>query len=230
MLFWLLLGLAAFFVYHHLKGRPPGRPRGGAGASAARQAARHRTPLVRIATAAGVSTKGERTAARWSAGAEGERRTAARLEPLAAEGWTILHDRALPGSRANLDHFAVSPTGRVFLPDTKRYSSRYPLTVRAGRLWRGDRDITGWLDGLRHETRIVAEVLGVPVTALVVVDGAELRGPHGRPVPELNLPGLRIIPAESLTTVLRAAARLPGQRSRAELVTVARRKFPPYTR
>ena len=39
----------------------------------------------------------------WRRGAAGERRTARLLDPLARHGWAVLHDLAVPGSRANID-------------------------------------------------------------------------------------------------------------------------------
>jgi hypothetical protein len=39
----------------------------------------------------------------WRRGAAGERRTARLLAPLERCGWAVLHDLALPGSRANID-------------------------------------------------------------------------------------------------------------------------------
>ncbi|MCC9686890.1 hypothetical protein E4N64_14405 [Streptomyces sp. MNU103] len=72
-----------------------------------------------------------------------------------------------------MDHLLVSPTGAVYLPDTKRWSAAHPVRIRAGRLLHGQQDVTARLDGLRHETATVARVLGVPVTP---------RG-HGRPHP-----------------------------------------------
>jgi hypothetical protein len=41
----------------------------------------------------------------------GERRTARLLGRLEGHGWAILHDLAVPGSRANLDHLAIGPVG-----------------------------------------------------------------------------------------------------------------------
>lgn len=211
--------------------RPGGR-RTGAGASADRRAAQLRTPAVRLAELAGIPTQRGRLAARYEAGAEGERRTAARLDPLTAEGWTILHDRALPNSRANVDHLGVAPDGTVYVPDTKMWSSRYPVTVRAGRLWHGDQDVTARLDGLHHEAATVAAVLGVWVVPIVVMDGPALKGPHDRPATELTLNGIRIIPAERLAAVLRdtpARGPIPSQRDRAELADHIARALPPYT-
>lgn len=173
------------------------RPSGGAGSSAAAKARRLRTPGVRIADLFGVSTAGGRQATRWEAGAVGERDTAARLAPLCGEGWTILHDRALPHSRANIDHLAIGPGGAVIVVDSKRWSSRYPLRVVNGRLLHGTGDVTARLDGIRHEAATVARVLGCPVVPLVSMDGPPIDG--GR----LDLDGVRIIPAQHVTRTLR---------------------------
>jgi len=99
MLELLALGAAGAAWYARRKVR-----RTGAGASAAARARQLRTPVVRVATALGIPTQRGRQAANWDAGAEGERRTATRLQELAREGWTVLHDRALPTGRANVDH------------------------------------------------------------------------------------------------------------------------------
>src|SRR5215207_8064838 len=71
----------------------------------------------------------------WRRGAVGERRTARLLGPLEREGWAILHDLAVPGSRANLDHLAIGPGG-VFVVDSKQYRGRLQLDP-SGRLWHG---------------------------------------------------------------------------------------------
>jgi hypothetical protein len=47
----------------------------------------------------------------WRRGAAGERRTARLLDPLERRGWAVLHDLAVPGSRANLDHLVIGPGG-----------------------------------------------------------------------------------------------------------------------
>jgi nuclease-like protein len=45
----------------------------------------------------------------WRQGAEGERRTVRLLDPLERYGWAVLHDLAVPGSRANIDHLVIGP-------------------------------------------------------------------------------------------------------------------------
>jgi hypothetical protein len=66
------------------------------------------------------AARAQQAAERWERGATGEQRTAALLEPLEAAGFVVFHDLSLPGSRANLDHVVVGPTG-VWLIDSKAY-------------------------------------------------------------------------------------------------------------
>jgi hypothetical protein len=56
----------------------------------------------------------------WRRGARGERRAARALRKLIRQGWTVLHDVAILGSRANADHLLIGPPG-VFLVDTKAW-------------------------------------------------------------------------------------------------------------
>ncbi|WP_318280431.1 nuclease-related domain-containing protein, partial [Streptomyces griseoloalbus] len=60
----------------------------------------------------------------WAVGAAGEARTARLLAPLVRRGHAvILHDRAVPGSRANLDHLVFTAAGAFYI-DTKNWTSR----------------------------------------------------------------------------------------------------------
>jgi len=47
----------------------------------------------------------------WRRQAQMQRRTAAILAQLEQEGWLVLHDVALPGWSASLDHLVIGPTG-----------------------------------------------------------------------------------------------------------------------
>jgi len=198
--------------------------RHGPGASAAARARQLRTPAVRIADRLGIPTQRSRDADRWEAGAEGERRTALRLRELESEGWTVLHDRALPGSRANLDHLAVSYSGVVFVVDTKRWSARWPVAVRDGRLFHGDRDVTNRLNGVRHETAAVADALRrrFRVVPLVLVDGPSF---DGWP---LLLDDIHIVPADEACHRLRALARTRPAYDGDVVARAVRELFPPY--
>jgi Nuclease-related domain len=72
-------------------------------------------------------------ASAWRQGARGERRTARRLRRLERRGYVAFHDLAMPGSRANIDHLLLGPTG-VFVIDSKQYSGRIQQTPD-GRVW-----------------------------------------------------------------------------------------------
>jgi len=57
------------------------------------------------------------------------RRAPVRRQDLPRRLW-ILHDRRIPGSRANIDHIVVAPSG-VWIIDAKRYSDQ--LVQRRGK-------------------------------------------------------------------------------------------------
>ena len=56
----------------------------------------------------------------WASGARGEAALGARLDQQASESLAVLHDRRIPGTKANIDHIVVA-TGGVFVVDAKRY-------------------------------------------------------------------------------------------------------------
>jgi hypothetical protein len=60
--------------------------------------------LVAAAVAWGLRFRPSPDAVVWRRGAAGERRTARLLDPLERHGWAILHDLAVPGSRANITY------------------------------------------------------------------------------------------------------------------------------
>jgi hypothetical protein len=55
----------------------------------------------------------------WQRGAAGERQTARLLDRLGRDGYLVLHDLAVPGSPANVDHLVIGPSG-VFVIDSKQ--------------------------------------------------------------------------------------------------------------
>ena len=66
----------------------------------------------------------------WAVGARGEEKLAEALD-----GFSVLHDRRVPGTRGNIDHIVVAPAG-VFVVDAKRYEGRIgpqPRLVPAAR-------------------------------------------------------------------------------------------------
>lgn len=102
----------------------------------------------------------------WDTGALGEERLGARLNELAGDTVRVLHDRRIPGSRANIDHLVVTRNGIVVI-DAKRYRGRPRLLVEGGlirprveRLVVGRRDCTNVVDGLLTQLDVVRRVVG----------------------------------------------------------------------
>jgi hypothetical protein len=59
----------------------------------------------------------------WKKGSSGEERVARQLKREVADIAVLLHDRQIPGSRANIDHLAIASSG-VWIIDTKHYAGR----------------------------------------------------------------------------------------------------------
>jgi hypothetical protein len=96
----------------------------------------------------------------WRRGAAGERRTARLLGQLERHGWAVLHDLALPGSRANLNHLAIGPGG-VFAIDSKQYQGRLQLDA-VGKLWHGRYPLAPAVRAASWEADQAAQVLPDP--------------------------------------------------------------------
>jgi len=102
----------------------------------------------------------------WRTGAGGERKVGKRLNRLVARGRVeVLHDRAIPGSRANIDHIVVGSSG-IFLVDTKRYKGSverrragFLLAPGRSRLFVKGRDRTKLAAAVARQARVVDEAL-----------------------------------------------------------------------
>jgi hypothetical protein len=101
----------------------------------------------------------------WETGARGEVLLGNRLDKLVERGIHVLHDRRIPGTRANIDHLVVGTRG-VFVIDAKRYKGRPRLQVEGGlfrprteKLMVGSRDCTGLVSGVRKQMRLVESSL-----------------------------------------------------------------------
>ena len=100
-------------------------------------------------------------------------------------GVLVLHDRAVPGSPANIDHIACAPSG-VYVIDAKYYTAE-PRVDRLGdgsilRLHVGRADASELVVAIRRQLGIVAEVLadpGVPVRAVLCFVDAEWPDTNG---------------------------------------------------
>jgi hypothetical protein len=108
----------------------------------------------------------------WARGARGEEHVAAVLARHLDPGVVVLHDRRIPGSRANIDHIAVGSSG-VWVIDSKRYRGKVAISrplFGAATLTIAGRDRTKLVAGLGAQVAIVAAALrGAP-------DDVPLRG------------------------------------------------------
>jgi hypothetical protein len=147
---------------------------------------RRRTRFGRLGAWAAELSDGPQHEQAWAQGADGERRNAKRLEKL-VEGHPVafLHDRGVPGSRANIDHIAIGATG-VFVVDSKNVAGAVKVDWKGGLfskrrwfLYVGGRDRTSWVDALERQVGVVHEALraagypDVPIHAAICMANAE---------------------------------------------------------
>jgi hypothetical protein len=149
--------------------------------------------VVALVLLAGCTRSGAQRA--WRPGAAGERRTARLLAPLERRGWAVLHDLAIPGTQANIDHVVIGPGG-VLVIDSKQYRGRLHLDQH-GMAWHGHHLLVAPLRKTRWQADQADEVLGIAditVAAIVAIHGTSVpwgraagRWGHHRPRP----PGTR---------------------------------------
>ena len=176
--------------------------------------------LVALVTGWGLWFRPSRDAIAWRRGAAGERRTAGLLDPLERHGWAILHDLAVPGSRANIDHLVIGPGG-VFVIDSKQYRGRLRLDPSGG-LWHGRYPLAPILRAVSFEADQAAQVLpdpGVAVVPIVAVHGAQV------PWSKVVVEGVPVVPARRLPSLLRALPTVLGPERVTGLADQARIRF-----
>jgi hypothetical protein len=156
----------------------------------------------------------------WRRGAAGERRTARLLSHLEQRGWEVLHDLAVPGSPANIDHLAIGPGGVVMI-DSKQYRGRLQLDP-SGLLWHGRHLLTTTLRAARWEADQADEILGV-----ADVDAVSVVAVHGATVPwgRVVVDGVTVAPAGRLPDLLRTMPLVLGPERVAWLADRARLRF-----
>src|SRR5262249_11589958 len=111
----------------------------------------------------------------WQTGSAGEERLARFFERELPEGVLALHDRRIPGSKANIDHIAVAPSG-VWVIDAKLYHGKVERRT-LGPLWRpqtavfvGGRNRTKLVHGMQRQVEAVTAALAPdPLAADVAV-------------------------------------------------------------
>jgi hypothetical protein len=142
----------------------------------------------------------------WQTGAQGELRTGRLLEPLEGEGFRILHDRQIPGSRANIDHIVIGPPG-IFVVETKSLGGS--LQIRDNDVFVSGRRRTKMIDEVKREALAVQTALakelaarGWMVSPIICVHRADL------PWLRSEVAGVRIVSGKDLVKRLREADHL----------------------
>jgi hypothetical protein len=100
----------------------------------------------------------------WAKGASGEARLGAFLERELAGVGIVLHDRCVPGSKANIDHIAVAPSG-IWVIDAKSYRGKVERRT-IGSFWNPSADLyvggrrrTDLADAVRSQVEVVASAV-----------------------------------------------------------------------
>lgn len=131
----------------------------------------------------------------WAKGAAGERRTATDLARLPAE-FVVLHDLRMPGSRANIDHLVIGPTG-VFTVETKSYAKG--VQIKGKRATTGGRSMDAAIAQAHRQAETMTGVLGHEVRPVICVqDGPLELGWLSRP----TVAGVRFTTGKRLVRVL----------------------------
>jgi Nuclease-related domain len=178
-----------------------------AGASADREYTRRRQARIdrqaarlgRVGKWAAEMSNGPQHEQAWARGAAGERRNALRLEKLVAgHPIAFLHDRLVPGSRANIDHIAIGPPG-VVVVDSKNAQGAVKVDWEGGLfserrwfLYVGGRDRTSWVESVERQVELVRTILAAAGYSDVPVAGA-LCMANAEGLPWIGHPRLREI-------------------------------------
>jgi hypothetical protein len=123
--------------------------------------------------------------ASWGKGSDGERALARYIDGKVGEEVLALHDRLIPGTRTNIDHLWVTPTG-VWVVDAKAYKGKVARR-EVGPLWRRDHEVfvagrnrTALANGVRRQVEAVVAAVrpdeslrGTDVHAVLCFVGAE---------------------------------------------------------
>jgi hypothetical protein len=147
----------------------------------------------------------------------------------------MLHDLRIPGSRANIDHIAVAPSG-VLVIDAKRYKGK----IRVETPWRGPqrlriagRDRTKLILGLDKQVSLVRESLAGIADDIQVSGCLCFLAPEGW-LASAELPAFRTLRVNGyplyvvrrLTRELRREGSLSAERLRA-IQTLLAQELPP---
>lgn len=164
----------------------------------------------------------------WARGAAGEEELAASLARRCPAA-IVLHDRRMPGSRANIDHLAVVPSG-VYVIDAKRYKGK--IEVRKPffgdpKLVIGGRNKTKLIAGLERQAEAVRAALAPLVPRVRVSKCLCFVGDPEMPVVRrLEIDGVPLFYPRRLAKQLRQPGEL-GAEEIGRIVAALAQRFPP---
>lgn len=168
-------------------------------------------------------------ARRWLQGAKAEQRTGKHLSGMEQLGWEVLHDRAIPKSKANLDHVVVHPSGRFLVYiDTKAWHAKGAKIKWDGRrLMYGPWNKTDKMQTVEWEAGRLREEIGLPVVAIIACDRGNVMGSSGTPG-MIQVGDMYVVSSDTLRNALTFMDQLNGH-DPARVSQVRRqveRKFP----
>jgi hypothetical protein len=199
-----------------------------------RASAREKRIRSRLGRASGVVlslAQNPQSTTAWAVGARGEQITGERLDAVARDDVIVLHDRRIPGSRANIDHIVIAPTG-VYVVDTKRYAGKVERRLVGGvifgesRLYVGRRDRTKLVAATRGQSDVVATTIAaedVPIMPVLCFVEADW-GLFARP---FSFGGVHVTWATALAKHVARAGAIDSLSVRRAAVLIAER-FPPF--
>jgi hypothetical protein len=110
---------------------------------------------------------GRDNAATWQKGSDGESRLAGFVEREVGDAVISLHDRLIPGTRGNIDHLFVAPTG-VWVVDAKAYKGKVERR-EVGSFWRRENQV--YVGGKNRSS--CAKGVGKQVAAVLAALGGD---------------------------------------------------------
>ena len=121
----------------------------------------------------------------WQAGAKGEIAVGVALDNFAVKhGFKVIHDRRIPGSKANIDHIAVTRSG-IYVIDAKNYEGAIKIVDKSGffsapdlKLYVGGRNCMNLVAGMKRQVEVMKNIIkgseiDIPVVGVLTFYKAE---------------------------------------------------------
>jgi hypothetical protein len=167
----------------------------------------------------------------WAQGARGERLVGRKIDELAGEHLVALHDRRIPGTKANVDHMAITACG-VWVVDAKSHTGRLEVrrsgglfSPRVAKLFISGRDQSRLLTGLQKQVDLVRLAL-IEVDAPIEVRGALCFVDTELPWISESIGGVPLVGRRGLAKLLKREGTLTSE-DREAVASFLASRFPP---